>query len=150
MKVVLSGASGFVGVPLVQALRAQGHEVLQLVRRLPRTADEIEWAPEKGAIDAAALEGVEAAVNLSGAGVGDKRWSPGYKRVIRDSRVDSTRTLATALAGLPVPPRVLLQSSGVDYYGDTGDQIVSERSPRGDGFLADVCAEWEAAAPSES
>ncbi len=146
MKVVLSGASGFVGVPLLESLRSQGHEVLQLVRRLPRTADEVEWAPEKGEIDVAALQGVQAAINLSGAGVGDKRWSAEYKRVIRDSRVDSARTLATALAGLDRRPEVLLQSSGADYYGDTGEEIVSERHPRGDGFLADVCAEWEAAA----
>ncbi len=150
MKVVLSGASGFIGVPLVGQLKADGHEVVQLVRRMPRTADEIEWDPAAGSLDPAALEGVDAAINLSGAGVGDKRWSGEYKRVIRDSRLDSSRTLATALAALPRPPRVLVQASGMDYYGDTGDTRVPEKHPRGDGFLADVCEEWEAAAqPAE-
>ena len=146
MRIVVSGASGFVGRPLLEQLRAHGHEVLQLVRRLPRTAEEVEWDPAAGALDPAALQGVQAAINLSGAGVGDKRWSNEYKRVIRDSRVDSTRTLATALAALSPRPAVLLQASGMDYYGDTGDEVVNERFPRGDGFLADVCEEWEAAA----
>lgn len=146
MKVVLSGASGFIGVPLVEQLRTDGHEVVQLVRRLPRSAEEVEWDPSAGTLDPASLEGVDAAINLSGAGVGDKRWSNEYKRVIRDSRLDSSRTLATALAALTRPPRVLVQASGMDYYGDTGDTVVPETHPRGDGFLADVCQEWEAAA----
>ena len=146
MKVVVSGASGFVGPPLLERLRADGHEVLRLVRRLPRTSDEVEWDPSSGTLDPAQLEGVEAAVNLSGAGVGDKRWTSEYKRVIRDSRVDSSRTLATALASLTTPPRVLVQASGMDYYGDTGDTVVPESHPRGDGFLPDVCEEWEASA----
>lgn len=150
MKVVLSGASGFIGVPLVEQLRADGHEVVQLVRRIPRTAHEVEWDPAAGTLDPASLEGVDAAINLSGAGVGDKRWSSEYKRVVRDSRLDSSRTLATALAALPRPPKVLVQASGMDYYGDTGDTVVPEKHPRGDGFLADVCEEWEAAArPAE-
>ena len=146
MKVVVSGASGFVGPPLLERLRADGHEVLRLVRRLPQTSDEIEWDPAAGELDPAQLEGVEAAVNLSGAGVEEKRWTTEYKRVIRDSRVDSSRTLATALAGLATPPRVLVQASGMDYYGDTGDTVVPESHPRGDGFLPDVCEDWEAAA----
>lgn len=146
MRIVVSGASGFIGRPLLQHLRAEGHQVQQLVRRLPRTADEVEWDPAAGAVDADALQGVQAAINLSGAGVGDKRWTSEYKRVVRDSRVDSTRTLATALAALSPRPAVLLQASGMDYYGDTGDEVVNERFPRGDGFLADVCEEWEAAA----
>lgn len=146
MRIVVSGASGFIGPPLLEHLRARGHEVLQLVRRLPRTTDEVEWDPAAGTLDVDALQGVQAAINLSGAGVGDKRWTSEYKRVIRDSRVDSTRTLATALAALSPRPTVLLQASGMDYYGDTGDEVVNERFPRGDGFLADVCEEWEAAA----
>ena len=150
MKVVLSGASGFIGEPLVDQLRADGHEIVQLVRRMPRTDEEVEWDPATGTLDPAALEGVDAAVNLSGAGAGDKRWTPEYKRVMRDSRLDSSRTLATALASLPQPPQVLVQASGMDYYGDTGDALVAETHPRGDGFLADVCEEWEAASrPAE-
>jgi uncharacterized protein (TIGR01777 family) len=146
VRIVVSGASGFVGRPLLEHLRAHDHEVLQLVRRTPRTGEEVEWDPAAGTIDVGALEGVQAAINLSGAGVGDKRWTNEYKRVLRDSRVDSSRTLATALASLSPRPAVLLQASGMDYYGDTGDEVVSERFPRGDGFLADVCEEWEAAA----
>ncbi len=147
---VLSGASGFIGVPLVDQLRSDGHEIVQLVRRIPRTAEEVEWDPSSGTLDPAALEGVDAAINLSGAGVGDKRWSSEFKRVIRDSRLDSSRTLATALAALPRPPTVIVQASGQDYYGDTGETVVPETHPRGDGFLADVCEEWEAAArPAE-
>lgn len=150
MKIVLSGASGFIGVPLVDQLRSDGHEVVQLVRRIPRTAEEVEWDPSSGTLDPAALEGVDAAINLSGAGVGDKRWSNDYKRVLRDSRLDSSRTLSTALAALPRPPQVLVQASGMDYYGDTGETVVPETHPRGDGFLADLCGEWEAAAgPAE-
>lgn len=150
MKVVVSGASGFIGGPLLERLRADGHEVVRLVRRLPRAADEAEWDPAAGALDPAAIEGVEAAINLSGAAVGSKRWTTEYKRVLRDSRLDSSRTLCTALARLDQPPRVLVQASGMDYYGDTGDAVVPETHPRGDGFLADLCEEWEAAArPAE-
>jgi hypothetical protein len=150
VKVVVSGASGFIGGPLLERLRTDGHEVVRLVRRLPRAADEVEWDPAAGTLDPAALEGVDAAINLSGAGVGDKRWSNEYKRVLRDSRLDSSRTLSTALARLDRAPQVLVQASGMDYYGDTGDAVVAENHPRGDGFLADVCEEWEAAArPAE-
>ncbi len=146
MKVVVSGASGFIGEPLVAHLRAEGHDVLRLVRRLPRTADEVEWDPAAGELDVSALAGVEAAVNLSGAGAADHRWTAEYKRVIRDSRVDSSRTLSTALAQLDPLPRVLVQSSGIDYYGtDRGDLVLTEADPPGHAFLSDVCVEWEAA-----
>ncbi len=152
MKVVVSGASGFVGRPLVDHLRSEGHEVLRLVRRLPRTPDEVEWDPAAGELDVSALTGVEAAINLSGAGAADHRWTAEYKRVIRDSRVDSSRTLSTALAHLDPLPRVLVQSSGIDYYGtDCGDAVLLESDPPGDAFLSDVCVEWEAAShPAES
>ncbi len=112
MRIVVSGASGFIGRPLLEHLRAHGHEVLQLVRRLPRTADEVEWDPAAGTIDTDALQGVQAAINLSGAGVGDKRWTSDYKRVLRDSRVDSSRTLATALASLSPVPRCCCRRRG--------------------------------------
>lgn len=145
MKIVVSGASGLIGTPLVERLRGDGHDVVRLVRREPSGVGEVRWDPAAGELDPAALHGVEAAINLSGAGVGDKRWSPEYKRVIRDSRVDSTRTLATALAELDPLPSVLLNGSAIGYYGDRGADELTERSGAGDGFLADVVVEWEAA-----
>lgn len=145
MRVVLAGASGFLGSALIAHLRADGHEILRLVRRPARAADELQWDPATGSLDPAALTGAAAAVNLAGAGVGDKRWSESYKRVLRASRVDSTRTLSAALAALPSPPRVLLSSSAIGYYGDTGSTAVGETAPSGDTFLAGVCRDWEAA-----
>ena len=146
MRIVVSGASGFIGQPLVEHLRGEGHDVVRLVRRLPRTADEVEWDPAAGRLDVSALSGVEAAVNLSGAGAADHRWTPEYKRTIRDSRVDSSRTLSSALAQLDPLPEVLVQSSGIDYYGsDRGDRVLVESDEPGDAFLSDVCVDWEAA-----
>ena len=146
MKIVVSGASGLIGQPLVQALRGDGHEVVRLVRREPKEPDEARWDPAAGTVDAAALDGVDAAVNLSGANVGGRRWTEDYKREIRDSRVDSTHTLATALARLPRPPAVLLNGSAIGFYGDRGDEELTEDSPAGDSFLAGVVRDWEAAA----
>ena len=136
MRIVVSGASGFIGPPLVEHLRGEGHDVVRLVRRLPRTADEVEWDPAAGELDVSALKGVQAAVNLSGAGASDHRWTPEYKRTIRDSRVDSSRTLSSALAQLDPLPQVLIQSSGMDYYGaDRGDHVLVESDEPGDSFL---------------
>ncbi len=146
MRVVLAGASGFLGSALIAHLRADGHEILRLVRRPARAADELQWDPATGSLDPAALTGAAAAVNLAGAGVGDKRWSESYKRVLRASRVDSTRTLSAALAALPSPPRVLLSASAIGYYGDRGDEVLREESASGSNFLAGVCREWEEAA----
>ena len=146
MKVVVSGASGLIGRALVAHLRGQGHDVLRLVRRAPQEPDEVGWDPGAGRLDASSLAGVEAAVNLSGAGVGDSRWTPAYKEVIRRSRIDSTATLARALAALDPLPRVLVSGSAIGAYGERGDEVLTEDSPRGSGFLAEVVAEWEAAA----
>ena len=147
MKVVVTGASGLLGTAMVTSLRADGHDVVRLVRRPARTADEAQWDPAQRRLDPAVLTGAEAVVHLAGAGVGDKRWSDDYKRTILASRVDGTTTIATALAACPVSarPRVLLSASGVGYYGDTRDEIADETSPMGEGFLADVVRQWEAA-----
>ena len=147
MKVVVSGASGLIGTALVSNLRGDGHAVVRLVRRPARSADEAQWEPAQRRLDPAVLAGADAVVHLAGAGVGDKRWSDDYKRAIRDSRVDGTTTIATALVACPAEerPRVLVSASAVGYYGDAGEEIVDENSPTGEGFLADVVRQWEAA-----
>lgn len=146
MRVVVTGSTGFIGSHLVPALRARGDEVVRLVRAQPRAGDEARWDPRSGRLDLDALRGVDAAVHLAGAGLGDRRWTSAYKREIRASRVDGTRTLATALAALHPAPRVLVSASAIGYYGDTGDRVIDESAPRGAGFLAEVVEAWEAAA----
>ncbi|MEU1753844.1 TIGR01777 family oxidoreductase [Micromonospora matsumotoense] len=147
MRILMAGVSGFLGTRLVDRLTGDGHQVTRLVRRSPRNPDEQRWDPAAGQLDPAVVAGADAVVNLAGAGVGDKRWTDDYRRVIRSSRVDSTTTLAVTIAGLPAAdrPRVLLNSSAVGWYGNTGDRVVEEDAPAGDGFLADVCRVWEAA-----
>jgi uncharacterized protein len=146
MRVAVTGASGLIGSALVPALRARDHEVLRLVRRTPAAPDEVRWDPETKDVDLAALQGIDGVVHLAGAGVGDKRWTPAYKRIILLSRVNGTDTIARAMAHLEPRPRVLVSGSAIGYYGDTGDREVTEASPQGAGFLADVVAQWEAAA----
>lgn len=150
MKVAITGSSGLIGSALVESLRRDGHEVLRLVRGAPQGPDEAQWDPERP-LEPAVLAGVDAAVNLAGAGVGDKRWSESYKRTLIDSRLRSTHTLATALAALDPRPRVLVSGSAIGYYGDTGDRETDETAPPGEDFLAGLCVRWEAAtAPAEA
>ena len=146
MKVAVTGASGLIGSALVPHLRARGDEVVTLVRRAPRAPGEVRWDPQSGDVDLAGLAGTEAVVHLSGAGVGDKRWTPEYKELIRSSRVDSTRTIATAMAALDPLPRVLVSGSAMGVYGDRGDEELTETSPPGTGYFPDVVTAWEAAA----
>lgn len=146
MKVVVSGASGLLGSALVPALEEAGHEVLTLVRREPRNGGEVQWSPADGKIDAVALAGVEAAVNLSGATIG-RRWTSRRKAEILSSRVDTTHLLAETLAALEPRPRTFLCAGGVGIYGDRGDEILTEASDLGDeGFLSEVGRAWEEAA----
>ncbi|MEU6383081.1 TIGR01777 family oxidoreductase [Streptomyces bauhiniae] len=145
-RIAVTGASGLIGSALVRSLTADGHQVVRLVRREPQGPDEVRWDPQESYVDAAGLAGVDAVVNLAGAGIGDKRWTPEYKRVIRDSRVFGTTALAEAVASLPEPPRVFVGGSAIGYYGETGDRITDEDAPPGDGFLPSVCEEWEEAA----
>ncbi|MFD1828456.1 TIGR01777 family oxidoreductase [Streptomyces desertarenae] len=150
MRIAVTGSSGLIGRALVSSLRADGHEVLRLVRRPARAGDEVEWDPGRRYVDTAGLAGSDAVVHLAGAGVGDHRWTEAYKREIRDSRVLGTAAVAEAVASLDAPPRTLVVGTGVGYYGDTGDRAVDEDAPPGTGFLADVCRAWEAAAaPAE-
>jgi uncharacterized protein (TIGR01777 family) len=144
VRVAVAGASGLLGSALVRRLAADGHTVLRLVRRAPRGADEIRWDPGAEQVDAAALEGVDAVVNLAGESVAE-RWTPARKRRIRESRGGATRLLAAALAGLARRPRVLVNASAVGVYGDRGDERLDETSAPGAGFLAEVVQEWEAA-----
>ncbi|MFF3780373.1 TIGR01777 family oxidoreductase [Streptomyces sp. NPDC001933] len=149
-RIAVTGASGLIGAALVRSLRADGHEVVRLVRHPARAGDEVEWDPKRGYVDVAGLVGCDAVVHLAGAGVGDHRWTAAYKREIRDSRVLGTAAIAEAVASLDVPPKVLLSGSAIGYYGDTGDRAVDESAPAGEGFLPSVCVEWEAAtAPAE-
>ncbi|MEL5960155.1 TIGR01777 family oxidoreductase [Streptomyces sp. CLV115] len=144
-RIAVTGASGLIGAALVRSLRADGHEVVRLVRHPARAGDEVEWDPGRGYVDVAGLVGCDAVVHLAGAGVGDHRWTAAYKREIRDSRVLGTAAIAEAVASLDVPPKVLLSGSAIGYYGDTGDRAVDESAPAGEGFLPSVCVEWEAA-----
>jgi len=152
MRILLAGASGFLGTRLAERLRAAGHDLTRLVRHPAQAPEEATWQPSAGQLDPAVVAGADAVINLAGAGVGDKRWTAGYKSLIRSSRVDTTGTIANAIKNLPPGdrPKVLLQSSAVGWYGDTGDRPVTEDAPAGTGFLADVCRVWEAAArPAE-
>ncbi|MCX5382858.1 TIGR01777 family oxidoreductase [Streptomyces sp. NBC_00083] len=150
MKIAVTGSTGLIGTELVRSLRADGHEVLRLVRRGADAPDEVAWDPARQYVDAAGLTGCEAVVHLAGAGVADHRWTDAYKKQIRDSRVLGTAALAEALASLDTPPKVLVSGSAVGYYGDTGSRAVDESAPPGDGFLPSVCVEWEeAAGPAE-
>lgn len=142
----MAGASGFLGTRLTDRLRQHGHDVHRLVRQ-PAT-----WDPGQGRLDSELLAGADAVINLAGANIGGQRWTAGYKRVLRASRVNTTDTIARTIARLPAAdrPRALLQSSAVGWYGDTGDQEVTEEASAGNTFLADLCRVWEAAArPAE-
>ncbi|MGY1804572.1 TIGR01777 family oxidoreductase [Blastococcus sp. SYSU D00922] len=155
MKIAVSGASGLIGGALLPALRADGHDVLVLVRRTPRTADEHRWDPQHRRIDPGLLADVDAVINLGGTPIRPRPFTAGYKEQLLRSRVDATTTiseaLATAAAADRSRPRVLLSASAVGYYGDTGDRTVTEEEPAGSDFLAQVCAQWEAAtAPAEA
>ncbi len=146
MRVLISGASGLLGRALVSHLRADGCDVRRLVRRASQAPDEFTWDPAAGQLDPSALEGVDVVVNLSGAGLADHRWTDHYRRVLRASRVDSTRTITQAVAEADPKPRVLLNASAIGWYGDTGEHAVTEEAGPGSGFLAELCREWEAAA----
>jgi uncharacterized protein (TIGR01777 family) len=141
MRIAIAGSSGFIGTALVAALRRAGHEVVRLVRREPSASDERRWDPPAGWLEADALDGVAAVVNLCGAGIGDKRWTEARKQVLRDSRETPTEVLAGAVAKAKIP--VLVNASAVGFYGDTGDEVVDENTPAGSGFLADLVRRWE-------
>jgi len=149
MRIVIAGSSGFLGTALVSRLHEQGHDVVRLVRREARTDDQVTWDPYRHALDPAVVEGADAVVNLCGAGVGDKRWTPAYKGLIQASRIEPTRVLAEAVAAAGVP--VLLNGSAVGYYGDGGElSEVDESAPAAGDFLGRTCRRWEDSASAAS
>jgi uncharacterized protein (TIGR01777 family) len=151
MRIAVTGASGLIGRALAADLAGRGHDVVRLVRRPPRGPDEVAWDPAEGRLDPAVLAGCGAVVHLAGAGVGDKRWTAARKRVLYDSRVRGTATVAAAVAAMEAPPEVLLCGTAIGCYGDTGERWVDEDSPAGTGFLAELVRDWEAAAaPAEA
>ncbi len=145
MRVAVTGSSGLIGSALVDSLECDGHDAVRLVRRAPRSAGEVRWDPPAGTIDAAALEGIDAAVHLAGEGIGEKRWSAAQKQRILDSRVLGTDLLARTLADLDAGPAVLVSGSAIGWYGPRGDEVLTEHSPPGTGFLAEVARHWELA-----
>jgi uncharacterized protein (TIGR01777 family) len=150
LTVAVTGATGLIGTALTEHLTAGGHVVRRVVRRDPRPGDVL-WDPAAGTIDAPALAGVDAVVHLAGAGIGDHRWTDDYRREILESRTRSTDLLSRTLAGLEQPPAVLLSGSAVGIYGASETEAFTEASPHGEGFLADVCVQWEAGtAPAEA
>ena len=145
-RIVITGASGLVGSNLSAFLSTGGHRVHHLVRRPPEPgSDEIEWVPEAGRIDTASIEGADVVVHLAGENISSGRWTTRHKETILKSRIDGTDLLARTLARLKRPPRVFISASAIGYYGNRGDEVLSEESEAGTGFLADVCREWEAA-----
>lgn len=144
MKIAVSGASGLVGTALQPLLKVKGHEVYRLVRNAPANgASDISWNPDKGEIDAAKLEGMDAVVHLAGESVAEGRWTDEKKRRIRESRAKGTRLLSETLAGLKSKPQTLISASATGFYGDRGDEVLTEQSASGSDFLAEVCREWE-------
>ncbi len=146
MRIAVSGSTGLIGSEVVTVLSAAGHEVVRLVRRAPAPAEKaVRWDPEKGGVDAAGLEGLDAVVHLAGENIAAGRWTAARKAAIRDSRVNGTRLLCDTLAGLSRPPKTLVCASAIGYYGDRGEELLTEDSSPGAGFLPEVCREWEAA-----
>jgi uncharacterized protein len=140
-KIAVTGASGLIGSALCAQLKSDGHQVIKVVRRAARVADEVSWNPLKGEIDLAGLDGADAVFHLAGAGVGDKRWSAAYRSEILNSRLLSTTTIANACE--QIQPEVFISASAIGYYGETGDRSVTETDRGGEDFLSIVCREWE-------
>ena len=143
VRIAVTGSHGLIGSALVARLRADGDDAVPLVRSSP-SAGEIGWDPRAGRLDPRSLVGVDAVVNLAGAGIGDRRWTDEYKRVVVESRTRGTTLLAEAVAALDDGPRTLLSASATGFYGDRGDEELEEDSTPGSGFLTEVVLQWEA------
>ena len=146
-RILLAGSSGLIGRQLAAFLDTGGHEIWRLVRRAPKDGqNEIQWTPSEGMIDASSLEGFDIVIHLGGAGIGDRRWTKARMALIEKSRTESTELLARTLADLSQKPDVFLVSSAIGWYGDRGDEILTEESQPGSGFLPDTCLAWEESA----
>ena len=143
MRILVSGSHGLVGKALISSLMSEGHEIIRLVRGKPSGATEIEWHPNQEKLDAGSLEGLDAVVHLAGESIASGRWTDDKKRAIRESRIKGTALLSDALARLSRPPSVFVSASAIGYYGNRGDELLTEKSAPGDDFLANVCVEWE-------
>ena len=147
MKIVISGASGFVGGALIAHLRQRGSQVISLVRRAPADpATEVRWNPVAGDLDPQIVSGADAIINLNGRSISRGRWSPAVKEELRSSRLAATRTIVEAVRRAETPPALLINASATGFYGNRGNEELDEASDPGTGFLADLCREWEAAA----
>ncbi|NUT72952.1 TIGR01777 family oxidoreductase [Pseudarthrobacter sp. C4D7] len=146
MHIVMAGASGLIGTSMSAAFRSAGHSVVTLVRRPPATAAEVRWDPAAGDLDPGVLDGADAVVNLSGAGIGDRPWTRRRVEELFSSRLAPTRTLVQAMARTDAPPATFISQSGSGYYGDAGNTVLREDAAAGSGTLAQICVEWEQAA----
>lgn len=145
MKILISGSHGLVGTALIQTLELDGHDIFRLVRQAPNLETEIEWSPDRYSIALARLEGFDAVVHLAGESIAEGRWTDEKKKRVRESRVKGTRLLGDALANLAKPPQTFICASAIGFYGDRGDEVLTEASAPGNDFLSDVCVEWEKA-----
>lgn len=145
MKILISGSHGLVGTNLIESLISPDHEVYRLVRHYAESPSEIEWNPDRYSIALARLEGFDAVVHLAGESIAEGRWTEEKKKRIRESRVKGTRLLGDALANLTNPPKTFISASAIGYYGDRGDEVLTEASAPGNDFLSEVCVEWEKA-----
>jgi uncharacterized protein (TIGR01777 family) len=143
MRILVSGSHGLVGKALIGSLTSDGNEIVRLVRGKPSSNAEVEWHPNEGKIDGASLEGLDVVVHLAGESIASGRWSDEKKRAIQESRVLGTVLLSDALARLSRPPAVFLSASAIGYYGNRGDELLTEKSDAGTDFLANVCRAWE-------
>ena len=144
MNILVSGGTGLIGSALIPELEAGGHRVKRLTRK-PRSGEDIRWDPDAGTIEGD-LAGFDAVVHLGGESIAEGRWTPEKQRRIMESRQKGTRLLAEKVAGLPEPPSVMVSASAIGYYGDRGNELLTEESEPGTMFLSEVCREWEAAA----
>lgn len=146
MKILISGASGLVGTNLIPTLKAKGYEVYKLVRKTPKNSDEIQWDATQGIAEneLSKIENFDAVIHLAGDNVGDGSWTEEKKRRIRESRTVGTRVLVESLKKLQNPPKIFVGASAIGFYGNRGDEVLTEESAKGEGFFPEVCSEWEA------
>lgn len=146
MKILISGASGFLGRALFRLLKSKGHNLSRLVRREVNSPDEIYWNPAKRELDPARLGGFDAIINLSGENIGARRWTSDFKKILSESRVGSTLLLSEAIKKMPSPPKIFISGSAIGFYGHRPGESLTEQSSPGRGFFADLAKEWEQAA----